>query len=96
MCLEHPIEPLTPAESPDAWEAQGWAVEPTPVEVAERVDATFAIRLDQERSRLLNQAARLAGVTRAEFIREAALRAAQATLADPPVPLRRANGSASG
>lgn len=95
MSEDHRADPLMPADSPDAWEAQGWAAEPTPVEVAERVDVTVAIRLDLESARMLSQAARRAGLTRAEFIRQAALREAQAIPADPPVPLRRASGGAS-
>ncbi|MCA9877870.1 MAG: DUF1778 domain-containing protein [Thermomicrobiales bacterium] len=80
MSREPNADPLTPAESLADWEAQGWATEPEPIVAASRLEATISIRFDPESARVLRQAARLRGVPRDEFIRQAALEIARATL----------------
>ena len=79
-------DPFAPARSREEWEAQGWASESEPVAVAPRLEATISIRFDPEGALQLRRAARLKGMTKSEFVRQATLQAAQKVIADSPLP----------
>jgi hypothetical protein len=79
-------DPLAPAETLADWEAQGWSSEPEVISVAPRLEATVSIRFDPDGARLLRRAARLKGVTKSEFVRQATLQAAQKTVDEQPLP----------
>jgi hypothetical protein len=70
------IDPFTPITSEADWDAKGWAREPEPLTAAPRLAARISIDLDPESASLVRRAARRMGVTRAEFVRRAALREA--------------------
>ena len=67
------FEPIT---NDADWQAEGWATEPEPMTAARALEASVAIRLDPDDADLVRRAARLSGLTRAEFVRRAAVRAA--------------------
>jgi hypothetical protein len=79
-------DPFAPARSREEWEAQGWASESGPVGVAPRLEATISIRFDPDGALQLRRAARLKGMTKSEFVRQATLQAAQKAIADNPLP----------
>jgi uncharacterized protein (DUF1778 family) len=79
--------PLAPAETLADWEAQGWSSEPVEISAAPRLEATISIRFDPEGARLLRRAARLKGMTKSEFVRQATLQAAQKTVDEQPLPI---------
>jgi hypothetical protein len=51
------------------------------------LEATISIRFDPDGARLLRRAARLRGVTKSEFVRQATLQAAQKTVDEQPLPI---------
>ena len=79
-------DPLAPAETRADWEAQGWSSEPEAISAAPRLEATISIRFDPDGARLLRRAARLRGVTKSEFVRQATLQAARKTVDEQPLP----------
>ena len=79
-------DPLTPAETMADWEAQGWSSEPEAISAAPRLEATVSIRFDPDGARLLRRAARLRGVTKSEFVRQATLQDAHKTVDEHPLP----------
>lgn len=70
------VDPFTPVTSEVDWEEKGWEAESEPLTVAPRLRARIAIDLDPDDAALLGRAARLAGLTKAEFARRAALKEA--------------------
>jgi hypothetical protein len=80
-------DPLAPAETLADWEAQGWSSEPEDISAAPRLETTISIRFDPDGARLLRRAARLKGVTKSEFVRQATLQAAQKTVDERPLPI---------
>lgn len=79
-------DPLAPARTRADWEAQGWATEAEPLTAAPRLETTVSIRFDPASATLLRRAARLKGLTRSQFVRQATLREAQQTIAETPLP----------
>ena len=79
-------DPLMPARSQSDWDAQGWAHEPEPVEVAPRLATTISIRFDPDSAVLLRRAARIKGVSKSEFVRQATLQEARKALDENPLP----------
>ncbi len=77
---------LMPARSQADWDAQGWAHEPEAVEVAPRLATTISIRFDSESASLLRRAARMKGLTKSQFVREATLQEARKTIDETPLP----------
>ena len=69
-------DPLTPVTSKADWEDKGWAAESEPLTAAPKLEAAIAIRLDPDGAARRRRAARLAGVTKSEFVRRAALKEA--------------------
>ena len=67
------FEPIT---NDAEWKAKGWATEPEPMTAAPKLEASVAIRLGPDDAALVRRAARLSGLTRSEFVRRAAVRAA--------------------
>lgn len=80
-------DPLAPARSRADWDAQGWASESEPVTVAPRLEATLSIRFDPDGALLLRRAARIKGMTKSEFVRQATLQEARKTIAENPLPV---------
>ncbi|MGH2618130.1 MAG: DUF6290 family protein [Thermomicrobiales bacterium] len=76
--------PLAPAQTQADWDAQGWATKSEPVTAASRLATTISIRFDSDSALLLRRAARLKGVTKSEFVRQATLEAAQETIDETP------------
>lgn len=79
--------PLAPAETIADWEAQGWDAEPEIITSAPRLEATVSIRFDPDGALLLRRAARMKGMTKSEFVRQATLQAAQKAIAETPLPI---------
>jgi hypothetical protein len=73
-------EPFTPIESDADWHEQGWAAEPEPLTVASELGMRISIDLNAEDAALVRRAARLLGLTRAGFVRQAAISAAAEAL----------------
>ena len=67
------FEPIT---NDAEWQAKGWSTEPEPMTAARQLEASVAIRLGPDDAELVRRAARLSGLTRSEFVRRAAVRAA--------------------
>ena len=80
-------DPLTPARSQADWDAQGWAHDPEPAEVAPRLATTISIRFDPDSAALLRRAARIKGVTKSEFVRQATLHEARKAIDETPLPV---------
>lgn len=80
------VDPLAPARSREEWEAQGWALHSTELTVAPRLEATLSIRFDPEGAALLRKAARMKGMTKSEFVRQATLQEARKTIEESPLP----------
>jgi hypothetical protein len=72
-------DPLAPARTRAEWEAQGWALQSDAVTAAPRLEATISIRFDPDGAALLRKAARLKGMTKSEFVRQAAVQEARNT-----------------
>lgn len=70
---------LLPIENPEDWEvvARG--------RPATRLVTIISLRLDQPSAGLIQRAARMEGVTQSEFVRQAALRAAESVVRRQPV-----------
>lgn len=79
-------DPLTPARTREDWEAQGWQSRSTELTVAPRLEATLSIRFDPDSALLLRKAARLKGITKSEFVRQAAVEEARKTIEETPQP----------
>jgi hypothetical protein len=79
-------DPLVPARTREDWEAQGWQLQSTELTVAPRLEATLSIRFDPESALLLRKAARLKGMTKSEFVRQATLQQARKTIDETPLP----------
>jgi hypothetical protein len=62
-------------------EADEWEPVASEVSVAPHLAAIVSIRLDPDAARLVRRAARAARLTQAEFVRQAALKAAETALA---------------
>lgn len=77
---------LAPARTRADWEAQGWASESMPLTAAPRLETTVSIRFDPESATLLRRAARLKGLTKSQFVRQATLREARKTIEENPLP----------
>src|SRR3954465_15307316 len=79
--------PLSPAQSREDWEAQGWSSESVPISAANRLEATVSVRFDPDSAQLLRRAARLSGVTQSQFVRWATVEKARRTVEEnqPPV-----------
>ncbi len=75
---------LASARTQANWEAQGWASEAEAVTAASRLETTITICFDPENAALLRQAARLKGLARSQFVREAAIEKARKTLKENP------------
>lgn len=92
-------DPLLPSRTEADWAAQGWASNPDVVSAAPRLEATISIRFDPDDALLLRRAARLSGLTKSAFVRQATLRAAEDKIEEtrPPVSFRlmpQVNGAA--
>lgn len=74
---------LTPVTSDADWQAKGWADEAEPLTAAPRLGAMISVRLDPDTAHAVRQAARIEGITRSEFVRRAAVRAAAAVEQEP-------------
>jgi uncharacterized protein (DUF1778 family) len=79
-------DPLAPARTRAEWEAQGWAFESEPLTTAPRLETTISIRFDAESAALLRRAARLRGLTKSQFVRQATLQEARKTIEETPQP----------
>jgi hypothetical protein len=79
-------DPLSPAQSNADWEAQGWASEPERLIAAPRLETTISIRFDPDSALLLRRAARMKGLTKSQFIRQATLEEARKTIDETPLP----------
>ena len=77
---------LSPAQSDADWEAQGWAPAPDRLIAAPRLETTISIRFDPDSALLLRRAARLKGLTKSQFVREATLQEARKTIDETPLP----------
>lgn len=60
---------LTPVTSEREWTENGWADEPEPLAAATSPGTLISVRLDPELARFVRRAARIEGVTQAEFVR---------------------------
>ena len=79
-------DPLSPAQSDADWKAQGWVSEPERLIAAPRLDTTISIRFDPESALLLRRAARMKGLTKSQFVRQATLEEARKTIDETPLP----------
>jgi hypothetical protein len=79
-------DPLAPADSEADWEAQGWATEAEPVSAAPRLETTISVRFDPESALLLRRAARMKGLKKSQFVRQATLQVARKVIEDTPLP----------
>jgi len=79
-------DPLTPAHSDADWEAQGWASESERLIAAPRLETTISIRFDPDSASLLRRAARMKGLTKSQFVRQATLQEARKTIDETPLP----------
>jgi uncharacterized protein (DUF1778 family) len=79
-------DPLVPSQTLGEWEAQGWASESVPMTAAPRLETTISIRFDPESATLLRRAARLQGLTKSQFVRQATLQEARKTIDEARLP----------
>ena len=79
-------DPLSPAQSDADWKAQGWVSEPERLIAAPRLDTTISIRFDPESALLLRRAARMKGLTKSQFVRQATLEEARKTIDETQLP----------
>jgi hypothetical protein len=83
---EGKADPLTPAQSDAEWEAQGWASESEQLIAAPRLETTISIRFDPDSALLLRRAARMQGLTKSQFVRQATLKEARKVIDETPLP----------
>lgn len=74
-----------PSQSDEDWLAEGWATEATDLAVVGEVVTTIAVRFGPDDADTIGRAAKLAAMTRPEFIRRAALAAAGECAAEPDI-----------
>jgi hypothetical protein len=79
-------DPLTAAQSDADWEAQGWASESERLIAAPRLETTISIQFDPDSALLLRRAARMKGLTKSQFVRQATLQEARKTIDETPLP----------
>ena len=77
---------LAPARTRADWDAQGWAAESEPVTTTPRLETTISIRFDPDSALLLRRAARMKGVTKSEFVRQATVQEARKAIDENPLP----------
>jgi hypothetical protein len=77
---------LAPADSEADWGAQGWATEAEPVSPVPRLEAAISVRFDPNGAHLLRRAARMKGLTKSQFVRQATLQVARKVIEDTPLP----------
>jgi hypothetical protein len=69
-------DPFTPITSAEEWDEKGWARESEPLTASSQLGTMISIKLDPANALLVRQAARLLGMTWSEFVRRAAVEAA--------------------
>jgi hypothetical protein len=79
-------DPLSPAQSGADWEAHGWVSELERFIAAPRLETTISIRFDPDSALLLRRAARMKGLTKSQFIRQATVQEARKTIDETPLP----------
>lgn len=72
--------PFTPITSEADWDEKGWSRESEQITAAAQLGARISIDLDPEMALLVRRAARRLHLTKAEFVRRAAVREAVETL----------------
>lgn len=77
---------IGPIHSDAEWDAQGWAAAPVPVTAAPRLATTLSVRFESDSAHELRRAARLSELSMSEFVRRAAMSAAQSTIASSHLP----------
>lgn len=80
--IEADIDPYTPLTSEEDWDEKGWFRTSEPLDAAPRLGARISIDLDPESALLVRRVARRLGLTKAEFVRRAAVREANKALRD--------------
>src|SRR5689334_9913511 len=73
-----------PSQNEREWKAQKWANHASPIEAAQRLETTISVRFDPDAAHLLRRAARLAGVTKSEFVRRSTIAAANKKITETP------------
>lgn len=73
-------DPFTPIISEAEWDEKGWARESEPLTASPQLGAMISIRLDPDGASLVRRAARLMGMSKAEFVQRAAIKAAAETV----------------
>lgn len=80
--IEVDVDPFTPITSEADWDEQGWSRESEPLTASHRLEARISIDLDPESASLISRAAQRMRVTKAEFVRRAAVNEAIGALRD--------------
>jgi len=78
--IDADIDPFTPITSEADWDVKGWSRESEQITAAPQLGARISIDLDPEMALLVRRAARRSHLTKAEFVRRAAVREAVETL----------------
>ncbi|MGH2561865.1 MAG: hypothetical protein ACRDJH_22615 [Thermomicrobiales bacterium] len=78
-------------EQEEDWKAQGWSTTPIPKTVDPEAGAVISIRLNMDSLRLIDRAAKAAGLSWAEYVKRAALDASRASGNEDPAPSGASN-----